>query len=819
MTKIWSLNEAIQILGDETKSIPVEFQQLVDEMRGSRKSAVIFLLKYCMTDDLGNLLEYNKETVWKRIIKNIPNLSDEEKTTLFEALVDNCFVPGGRIISALGSSQKVSPYNCYVLPAPDDTIDSIFNTLRDMAKTMSKGGGVGLDLSNLRPAGIEVSNSAKTSTGPVSFMNLFSEVTKTIGQNNRRGALMLTMRVDHPDIVEFINSKYFDEKDIDNAIVEYVRGDISLSEMKHRFEGLYKVNFANISIKLTDAFMKAVEKDDNFELWWEGKIKGETKRISKIVKARTIWDLIISRAWATAEPGVLFWDRIVEEHNGEYFAKLSSTNPCAEEPLPGYSCCNLAHINLSAFVEYPFTHKAIFNFEKFTDVVELGVKFLNAVIDYRGSQALKEFDEYIPKERRIGLGITGMADMFVKLGCVYGDKKSKNLINEIMSLMAYQAYRTSINLAMRDGAFEQFDYDKFIQSTYMQRVIKDFEQRDSSFLSDLKKYGIRNVTLLSIAPVGTGSEITNGGISSGIEPIFAKEFTRRVKINNEYKMFTDYPAIVREYRDLTGSADFPKNLIVAHDIPPDTRISLQSIIQQYVDAAISSTINLDSSVSTSDIEKIYFNAWKSGLKGITIYREGSREGILLTNKVKNKNLITSLFKNNREMITPIPTEIDAKVFSINYKPGYKARVTITHTKDGSPLQVLVITKAPEDEASAKQIGMLITGLLRKDHAVGLSSEWILNELREIRDNTTVLHKDDNEKYPVQISGLAQAVAYAMSLFYKKYKNNQEEEKHIENKESEKIENDLLGICPQCMAKAVKKDQCEVCLNCGWTKCI
>jgi ribonucleoside-diphosphate reductase alpha chain len=814
MTKVWSLTEAVQVLGDETKPVSVEFQQLVDEMRGSRKSAVIFLLKYCMTDETGNLLEYNKEQVWKRVVKNIPTLDEAERTQLFEALLDNAFVPGGRIISALGSTQKVSPYNCYVIPAPDDTIDSIFNSLRDMAKTMSRGGGVGIDLSNLRPSGAGVSNSAKTSTGPVSFMNLFSEVTKTIGQNNRRGALMLTMRVDHPDIIGFITSKYYDEKTIDDSIVDYVRGDISLSDLKNKVSGMYNINHANISVKLTDAFMKSVEKDDMFELWWEGKVKGETKRVTRTVRARDIWEAIIHSAWSTAEPGVLFWDRIVEEHNGEYFAKVSSTNPCAEEPLPGYSCCCLAHLNLSTFVDYPFTYKASFNLDRFETAVEIGVKFLNAVIDFEGSQALKEFKEFIPKERRIGLGITGLADMFVKIGAVYGDKKSKNILNEIMSLFAHKAYRTSIFLAKRDGAFTHFDYDKFIQSGYMKRMMKEWEEKDPSFETDLKTYGLRNVTLLSIAPVGTGSEIT-GGISSGIEPIFAKEFTRRVKVKDEEKMFTDYPAIVREYRDMTGSTEIPKNLIVAHEISPETRVSIQSIIQKYVDAAISSTINLDRKVSPNEVEKIYLNAWKSGLKGITVYREGSREGILLTNKVKNKNLITNLFKDNRELVTPIPTEISSKTFSVKYKLGYKARITITHTDDFSPLQILISTKAPEDEASAKQLGMLLTALFRKDNAVGLSSEWILNELKEIRDSSTILHKDDSSIYPVQISGLAQAVAHALSQFYKKHKNNG----NTIEKEEPKDDINLLEVCPQCMAKAVKKDQCAVCLNCGWTKCM
>jgi ribonucleoside-diphosphate reductase alpha chain len=820
------LQDAIDILSKEDSIIPIELQTVLNEMKGSRKSAAIFLAKYCATDG-DELLEMTKSEVWHRISDSITQDPELQKT-FFSMFMNNEVVPGGRITASVGIPGRLTAFNCYVGKAPGDTIDSIFDSVRDMAKTFSYGGGYGFALNNLRPKGTPVDNAARTSSGPASFMDIFSKTTGTIGQHNRRGALMMTLSVEHPDIYDFINIKQFDRESIDDTIIKYVRGESSFENLKDAMTPTYSVNHANISVQLTDKFMKAVEKDTDFELKWTGKLNDETTTVSKTIKARDLWNNIIKNAWSTAEPGLLFWDTMVREHNGEYFNPLSSTNPCSEQPLPENSDCLLAHINTSILVEDPFTNKAKFNIDKFKELINSTVSFLDLVIDANiGRQALKAQDEMAIKERRIGLGITGLADMFFKLNTAYGSNKSKKILKEIMFTLAHTAYRASIGLAKEVGQFPAFEYDKFIQSGYMQRLLSEIDESgiDPDFKKDLKKYGTRNVTLLTIAPVGTGSEIL-GGVSSGVEPIFATQFTRVVRFQDGKKEFTEYAPVVKEYMTTTGVTVLPEYLVTAHDLNPDQRIEIQSIMQKYIDSAISSTINLPNEATVEEVARIYMQAWKAGLKGVTIYREGCREGVLRTGKLESRSLLKKLFKNSRDMIAPRPVELPSVTYAVKYCPTHKARISICMSPESlAPVEINIVTKDPAGEASAKELSILVTALLRRDAAHAVPSDWIIDELEEIISLPGAFHMDDSTGKSVYISGLAQATSYALKKFMDTYCNNghslkMQLDKNSINTSANINEHVVTGeICPKCKTNTYfNNGGCFSCSSCGYSRC-
>ena len=821
------LQEAIDILSKEDSGIPLELQPILNEMKGSRKSAAIFLAKYCMTDN-DELLEYSKAEVWNRLVTNITD-NEELQKAFYNMFNDNYAVPGGRITAAIGVPGRLTAFNCYVGKAPKDTIDSIFDSVRDMAKTFSYGGGYGLTLANLRPKGTLVDNAARTSSGPVSFMDIFSKTTGTIGQHNRRGALMITLPVDHPDIYDFVDVKQYNRENIDDTVLRYVRGESSFEELKDAMSPTYSVNHANISVQLTDKFMKAVEKDSDFELKWTGKVVDEDITVTKNIKAKHLWDKIIYNAWSTAEPGLLFWDTMVREHNGEYYAPLSSTNPCSEQCLPESANCLLLHVNLSNLIEDPFTNKAKLNFDLFKKVIETSVIFLDLTIDANiGHQALKDQDEAALRDRRMGLGITGLADAFFKLNMAYGSNKSKKLLKEIMLTLAYTAYKKSIELAKEKGAFPAFEYDKFIQSGYMSRLLDEINSFDTQFKKDLKQYGIRNVTLLTIAPVGTGSEIL-GGVSSGVEPIFATQYTRVVRFQDGKKEFNEFVPVVREYMDTTGMSILPDYLVTAHDLNPEQRIEIQAIMQKYVDSAISSTINLPNDATVEDVSKIYIQAWKAGLKGITVYREGCREGVLKTGKTESRSLIKKLFKDSRDMITPRPTVLPSMTYAIQYCPTHKARITICMDPETqAPVEINIVTKNPADTASAKELSILITALLRRDAAHNIPSDWVIEEVNEIVSLPGAFHTDDETKKTVYISGLAQATAYALKRFIETFCCNGHSQKFSlvdTHNISNSAINDVpvntasMGICKVCKTVAViREGGCERCTNCGFSKC-
>lgn len=525
-----------------------------------------------------------------------------------KSIRDKKFLPAGRILAGRGLKEhgkSVTLSNCYVMPKVDDNIESIFDTAKWLARTYSYGGGCGLNISNLRPKGSKVHNSAQTTTGATSFMELYSMVTGLIGQKGRRGALMLNMDVTHPDILDFIDIKNYD--------IENVR-------------------YANISVNMTHEFMQAVANDEDFELYFRVESTGE--EIRRIVKAKEVFRKLCENSWNMAEPAILFQDNIDSWHimSGDKEFKFAGVNPCAEQPLPPFGSCNLSSINLAGFVKDPFTEFAEFDYNGFEEIVREGVRYLNEILDENMENHPLEQQTKLSKElRQIGLGIMGLADMFIMLGVKYGSIESIKLSRTIAEFMLNIALQESAMLAKEDGVFPRFDLESVIKSEFIQSNTWD-ETFDL-----IVKYGLRNSQILTIAP--TGSISTMIGVSGGIEPIFQNSYIRKSETLHDgdvyYKVFTP---IVKEYMDkhgLVDENDLPVFFVTTSEISYRDRINVQSAWQEFIDASISSTVNLPNETTVEEVEDLYMYAWEKGLKGITIYRDGcSRGGILIAEKPK-----------------------------------------------------------------------------------------------------------------------------------------------------------------------------------------
>lgn len=555
-------------------------------------------------DIWNNKYRYNNET-FMEWLDRVTAGNDKIR----KAILNKDFLFAGRILANRGlylKGKKITYSNCYVTKAPEDNIESILETAKEMARTYSYGGGCGVSLRKLRPRGAKVNNSAQYTTGAVSFMSLYDVVTDIIGQKGRRAALMIELPINHPDIEEFINVK----------------------------NNTDKITKANISVRMYDNFMLHYKNNIPYPTTFDVETTGE--RIYKYLNPKALLHQIAENNWRYAEPGVLFWDRISnwnmmsEIEDFEY----ESVNPCAEEPLPKHGNCLLASINLSNFVKHPYKNNATIDIERLKYVVEQAVIAMNEVLDegiplhplYEQRKTVKDY-------RPIGLGVMGFADMLIKLGVKYGSKDSFNIADIIGRAILNQAVKTSALLAKEHGTFPKYS-TKVLDSKFVQENLFD------DTIELIKQYGLRNCQVLSIAP--TGSISTMIGVSGGIEPLFAKSYTRTTKsLHDKDVTYKVYPKVIQELMEakgITNEKDLPDYVVTAHDIHWSYRLKMQSVWQNFIDASISSTINLPNSTTVEDIEQILIHAWKLGLKGVTIYRDGcEREGILKTNETKQEN--------------------------------------------------------------------------------------------------------------------------------------------------------------------------------------
>ena len=523
------------------------------------------------------------------------------------------FLYGGRILSNRGlykEGRKVTYSNCYVITPPEDNIESIFDCAKKLARTYSYGGGCGIDISGLAPKGARINNAAKETTGSVSFMELYSLVTGLIGQNGRRGALMISLDCSHPDVPDFIELK----------------------------TDLEKVTKANISLRIHKDFMEAVKNDQEYMLYYTRETTGEV--IEKKVKARELFRKITDTNWDYAEPGALFWDRITGWSllsNTDTFT-YAGVNPCAEEPLPAGGSCLLGSINLSAFVRDPFSEHSYFDFEGLKACVKAAVKALNEVLDEGlPLHPLEEQRESVRQWRQIGLGIMGLADALIKLGLTYGEEEAVAMCDRIGFAMADTAIAASALLAKEEGAYPMCNIGQVMETPYFQANTTE-KTREL-----VKKYGLRNSQLLTIAPTGTLSTML--GISGGIEPIYANYYMRKTEslhgTDVYYKVYTKIVENYMKQHNIEEDKDLPEYFVTAMTLDYRQRINMQAAWQEHIDASISSTVNVPNSFTKEETENLYLYAYEKGLKGITIFRDGCRRvGILNTQMKEEKKEVT-----------------------------------------------------------------------------------------------------------------------------------------------------------------------------------
>lgn len=551
----------------------------------------IWNMKYRFKAADGAAHDLTVEDTWRRIARALAEVESDSATweeRFYEALEDFKFLPAGRITAGAGTGRKVTMFNCFVMGTVPDDMGGIFDNLREAALTMQQGGGIGYDFSTIRPKGAEVLGVSADASGPLSFMDVWDAMCRTImSAGSRRGAMMATMRCDHPDIEAFIAAKS------DPA----------------------RLRMFNLSVLITDPFMDAVREDGPWDLMFDG-------RVYHTVNARDLWNRIMQATYDYAEPGVIFIDRINAANNLAYCETIAATNPCGEQPLPPYGACLLGSINLAKLVSNPFEGAAALDEEALSRLVATAVRMMDNVVDASKFPLEAQAAEARAK-RRIGLGVTGLADALLMVGLRYGSDEAVQQTEDWLHAIARAAYLASVELAREKGAFPLFDRDAYLASGTMKAM--DADVRDA-----VAKHGIRNALLTSIAPTGTIS-LYAGNVSSGIEPVFAYSYTRKVLQKDGSRTeeeVVDYA--VRMWRDKFGDAELPEYFVNAQTLPPEDHVKMQAAAQKWVDSSISKTINCPEDISFEAFKNVYLQAWDLGCKGCTTYRPNDVTGSVLS---------------------------------------------------------------------------------------------------------------------------------------------------------------------------------------------
>lgn len=698
--------------------------------------------------------------------------------TLVKQLIkDKKFLFGGRILASRGvTDRRVTYSNCYVIKPPTDCIEDIFEAGKKLARTYSYGGGCGIDISNLRPKGAIVHNAAKSTSGAVSFMDFYSYVTGLIGQAGRRGALMISISCEHPDIEEFINLK------TKQGVCEK----------------------ANISIRVSDEFMQAAIDDRDWETSFTSL---ETGTITRTFRARDLLKLLAKRNWEWAEPGLLYWDRITGYNmlNNDGNFAYAGVNPCAEEPLPAGGSCLLGSINLSEFVVNPFTDKANIDWGGLEEAVAIAVLGLNEVLN-EGMMLhpLEEQRESVRNWRQIGLGTCGLADMLIKLGITYGSEQAIQATTNVYETIARTAVMASLELAKVNGCYPMCRKEKLVNSSFIQAL-----NLPENVFKDIETYGLHNSQLLTCAP--TGSIATMLQVSTGVEPNFALKYTRKTQSLNGKDTYYDVNAkIVEDFYDSHfmctegrhNGLPLPDYFVESKDIAPIDRIKMQGVLQKYTDASISSTINLPNEATVDDVYNIYVEAWKHGLKGVTIYRAGcNREGIL-TVKKPEKMMSTAAPKRPETLpcdIHKVKVKGESFIVCVGLYDEKPYEVFVFRLKHNVPLSDNngTITKKSKGVYSLDSSELKIANLLNTDISVeekaatlyssmllrhGINIKYIIKTAKKVNDNIT-------------------SFSSAMCRVLAKY-----------------VPVTTEGKCPECGADLVHEGGCIHCSQCSYSKC-
>ena len=686
-----------------------------------------------------------------------------------QLIKDKKFLFGGRILAGRGiTGSKKTLSNCYCITAPEDNLESIFDAAKKLARTYSTGGGCGLDVSGLRPKGAITHNAAKESTGSTSFMELYSYITGLISQQGRRGALVLTISCKHPDIEEFINLK------TKQGVCEK----------------------ANISIRVSDEFMQAAIDDRD---WVTEFTSLETGTITRTFRARDLLKLLAKRNWEWAEPGLLYWDRI--EHynmlNNDPNFKYGGVNPCCEEPLPSGGSCLLGSLNLSEFVVNPFTDKAYIDYDSLEEAVGIAVLGLNEVLN-EGMMLhpLNEQRESVRNWRQIGLGTMGLADMLIKLGITYGSEQAIQATTNVYETIARTAVMASLELAKTAGCYPMCKKEKLVDSSFIKALNLPY-----NMIEDIKTYGLHNSQLLTCAP--TGSIATMLQVSTGVEPNFALKYTRKTQsLNGKDTYYEVFAKIVDDYIATNGDKVIPSYFVESKDIAPIDRIKMQAVLQKYTDAAISSTINLPNEATVEDVYNIYVEAWKNGLKGVTIYRAGcNREGIL-TVKKPDSIPITGAPKR--------PTVLPCDIHKIKVK-GENFIVCVGLYED-KPYEVFVFrlkhnVELTDTKGEITKVKKGVYNLYSKDLVIAnlLNTNISVEEKAATLYSSMLLRHGVNIKYIIKtakkVNDNITSFSSAMCRVLAKY-----------------TPIEIEGKCPECGADLVHEGGCTHCSQCFYSKC-
>jgi len=657
----------------------------------------IWDMKYRLKDADSTAVDSTVEDTWRRIASDLARVEEdpaqwEEK--FYEALEDFKFLPAGRITAGAGTARKVTLFNCFVMGTIPDSMGGIFDMLKEAALTMQQGGGIGYDFSTLRPKGALVTGVAADASGPLSFMDVWDSMCRTImSAGSRRGAMMATMRCDHPDIEDFITAK----------------------------SDAARLRMFNVSVLITDAFMEAVKSDGQHDLVFGG-------QTYKTVSARGLWDKIMQSTYDYAEPGVIFIDRINRANNLGYCETIAATNPCGEQPLPPYGACLLGSVNLARLVENPFDDAAQLDEAALADLVGTAVRMMDNVVDASNFPLEAQAQEARAK-RRIGLGVTGLADALLMVGQRYGSDEAAKQTEDWLHQIARAAYLASVQLAKEKGAFPLFEAEPFLASGAMEKM--DSDVRDA-----IRKDGIRNALLTSIAPTGTIS-LYAGNVSSGIEPVFAYAYTRKVLQKDGSRSeeeVVDYA--VQMWRDKFGDTELPDYFVNAQTLAPADHVKMQAAAQNWIDSSISKTINCPEDISFQEFKDVYLQAYELGCKGCTTYRPNAVTGsVLSVSETSDEAPESDQGADVIYMSEPLdrPAALDGNTYKLRWPDSehaiYLTVNDVVVNGHRRPFEVFINSKNMEHYAWTVALTRMISAVFRR----GGDVSFVVEELKAVFD--------------------------------------------------------------------------------------
>ncbi|MDR6265919.1 adenosylcobalamin-dependent ribonucleoside-diphosphate reductase [Roseobacter sp. N2S] len=742
----------------------------------------IWDMKYRFKDAAGKPVDETVEDSWRRVARSlaeVENTPEVWEAKFYDALEGFKFLPAGRILAGAGTKRSVTLFNCFVMGTVPDSMGGIFDMLKEAALTMQQGGGIGYDFSTIRPKGAVVKGVAADASGPLSFMDVWDAMCRTImSAGSRRGAMMATMRCDHPDVEDFIVAKQ------DSA----------------------RLRMFNLSVLITDPFMEAVKADGPWELKWGDKVY-------KTVEARDLWNRIMKSTYDYAEPGVIFIDRINQKNNLNYCETIAATNPCGEQPLPPYGACLLGSINLATLVKDAFEDGAEMDEDALNDLVATAVRMMDNVVDASRFPLQEQKVEALAK-RRIGLGVTGLADALLMVGERYGSVEGAAVTERWMGLIARAAYRASARLAEEKGAFPLYDAKKFLDNDSM--LSMDEETREL-----VAEHGIRNALLTSVAPTGTIS-LYAGNVSSGIEPVFAYSYTRKVLQNDGSRSeeeVVDYA--VDLWRQKFGDTPLPDYFVNAQTLAPLDHVRMQAAAQKWIDSSISKTINCPEDISFEDFKEVYMAAWDQGCKGCTTYRPNDVTGSVLS--VSEESETVPEIDTGADVVyiaEPLdrPEALDGHTYKMKWPESEHAiYITINDIiQNGQrrPFEVFINSKNMEHYAWTLALTRMISAVFRR----GGDVSFVVEELKAVFDPRGGAWV--RGRY---IPSMLAAIGSVIEEHMVRINFIDGEGQHLKtdpHAEIIQMKSPARGkSCPSCGGMGLQMvEGCMTCLDCGHSKC-